>query len=291
MSDPGSDTPRITSVVVMTSAYAEGKAEAMSAARTVAEGIGCTLTALSPDAERFRESGIEVEVCGPGADPPDVCLVLGGDGTILRALRTYAGTGTPVFAVNFGAIGFLATAERSDLEGALRRAMSGDFDTLALPGLALEVAGESMLALNDVGFSRRPDGPVAALAYSLGGEEVGRVRCDGLVAATPAGSTGYNLANGGPVMAWGVEGFAVSFIAPHTLTARALVVAPSDVLHVKNVGARDSVDVTIDGQKVHELMSDAEVEVRFRDEVATLAQLPGTTFYGRIREKFGLLAR
>ena len=67
---------------------------------------------------------------------------------------------------------------------------------------------------------------MAELAYSVEGEQLGEVRCDGLVVATPAGSTGYNLANGGPVLAWGVEGYVVSFIAPHTLTARALVVAP-----------------------------------------------------------------
>ena len=76
-------------------------------------------------------------------------------------------------------------------------------------------------ALNDVSFIRRPHGRVAELSYRLGGEEIGHVRCDGLVAATPAGSTGYNLANPGPILAWGVEGFVVSFIAPHTLTARA----------------------------------------------------------------------
>ena len=73
---------------------------------------------------------------------------------------------------------------------------------------------------------------MAELAYAIDGEEAGSVRCDGLVLATPAGSTGYNLANGGPVLAWGVEGYVVSFIAPHSLTARALVVAPGDELTV-----------------------------------------------------------
>ena len=86
--------------------------------------------------------------------------------------------------------------------------------------------GSAPVALNDVSFIRVPHGRVAELSYSVGGEEVGHVRCDGLVAATPAGSTGYNLANAGPILAWGVEGYVVSFIAPHTLTARALVVAP-----------------------------------------------------------------
>ncbi len=91
------------------------------------------------------------------------------------------------------------------------------------------------------------------------------MRCDGLVAATPAGSTGYNLANQGPILAWGVEGYVVSFIAPHTLTARALVVAPDDVLHVSNAAGREAVDVVLDGEHVGELRSGEEIEVRFRD--------------------------
>jgi NAD+ kinase len=116
------------------------------------------------------------------------------------------------------------------------------------------------------------------------------VRCDGLVAATPAGSTGYNLANQGPILAWGVEGYVVSFVAPHTLTARALVVAPDDVLHVLNAGGRDPVDIALDGEMVGELGSGEEIEVRFRDNVGRLAQDPGSNFYRRIRERFGRVA-
>ena len=135
-----------------------------------------------------------------------------------------------------------------------------------------------------------PHSRVAELAYRLGGKEVGHVRCDGLVAATPAGSTGYNLANSGPILAWGVEGYVVSFISPHTLTARPLVVAPNDVLSVRNAAGRDAVDIVLDGEHVGELASGAEMEVRFRAEVGRLAQLPGSSFYRRIREKFGRLA-
>ena len=116
------------------------------------------------------------------------------------------------------------------------------------------------------------------------------MRCDGLVAATPVGSTGYNLANQGPILAWGVKGYVVSYIAPHSLTARALVVAPGDVLHVGNAGGREPVDVAIDGEQAGTLESGAALEVSFADGVGRLAQLPGTSFYQRIREKFGHLA-
>ncbi len=116
------------------------------------------------------------------------------------------------------------------------------------------------------------------------------MRCDGLVAATPAGSTGYNLANQGPILAWGVKGYVVSYIAPHSLTARALVVAPGDVLTVGNAAGREPVDVAIDGAQAGTLTPGAALDIRFVDSVGKLAQLPGTSFYHRIREKFGHLA-
>ncbi|HLY50591.1 MAG TPA: NAD(+)/NADH kinase [Solirubrobacteraceae bacterium] len=221
----------------------------------------------------------------------DICFALGGDGTILSALRTYAGTSVPVFAVNFGEIGFLATVDRDEAASGFERAFAGDFDVLALPGI--EVGGRSggpWLAINDVSMHRQPGKRVADLMYSVAGDEVGRVRCDGLVVATPAGSTGYNLANGGPVMAWGVEGFVVSFIAPHSLTARALVVSPHDVLTVGNCSQEEPVDVSVDGRPVCLLPAGEEIEVRFAARRSHLAQVAGSSFYKRLREKFGRLA-
>jgi NAD+ kinase len=250
--------------------------------------------------------GLEVDV--PVKDDVELCIVLGGDGTILRALQRYAGTEVPVFAINFGEIGFLATVERTDTEGGIRRALSGDFELLALPGIVLdELPAESgsppgsaaapprsaetglRAAINDVAIHRKVGERVAELAYALEGEEVGSVRCDGLVVATPAGSTGYNLANGGPVMAWGVEGFVVSFIAPHSMTARALVVAPDDRLTIHN-RSREPLDVAVDGRPAGEIPAGGTIHARFVGEFGTIAQLPGSSFYRRLREKFGRLA-
>jgi NAD+ kinase len=249
-------------------------------------------TVIAPPEEREKH-GDDAGGCGQAAEvpeKPDLCVVLGGDGTILHALRVYAGTGVPVFAVNFGTVGFLAAVERDELVPGLERALAGDFETVSLPGLTVDVDTDRPIALNDVSFSRPPHGRVAELSYRLGGQEVGHVRCDGLVAATPAGSTGYNLANQGPILAWGVEGYVVSFIAPHTLTARPLVVAPGDVLCVINQAGREAVDVVLDGDPVGQLASGDEMDVSFHRSMGTLAQLPGSTFYRRIREKFGRLA-
>lgn len=224
------------------------------------------------------------------ADAPDLCLVFGGDGSILRALRLFAHTEVPVFGVNFGTVGFLAAVERDDAEAGIRRAFDGEIETIGLPSLEVSVGGVTGLGLNDVTLARRPHDRVAELSYRIAGEEVGHVRCDGLVAATPAGSTGYNLANQGPILAWGVKGYVVSYISPHSLTARALVVAPGDVLHVGNAEGREPVDVAIDGEHLADLAAGAMLEVRFVDGVGRLAQLPGSSFYQRIREKFGHLA-
>jgi NAD+ kinase len=236
------------------------------------------------------EPGPAVEVDAPIRQDVDICFALGGDGTILTALRRYAGTGVPVFALNFGEIGFLATIDPDGARDGIRRAFDGEFDVLRLPGIQLNGSNSTWLAVNDVSMHRQPGKRVADLSYRVASDEIGRVRCDGLVVATPAGSTGYNLANGGPVMAWGVEGFVVSFIAPHSLTARALVAAPQDVLAVNNRSQEEPVDVTVDGRPVCVLPAGGQIEARFIHDRCALAQLPGSTFYMRLREKFGRLA-
>ena len=246
---------------------------------------------LDPDETRKHEleptEGLELNASTN--QDVDICFALGGDGTILNALRTYAGTGVPVFGVNYGEIGFLATVDREQADSGFRRAFAGDFEVLSLPGIQVSGDHGSWLAMNDVSMHRQPGKRVADLEYAVGSDEIGRVRCDGVVVATPAGSTGYNLANGGPVMAWGVEGFVVSFIAPHSLTARALVVAPGDVLSVHNRSREEPVDVTIDGRPVCVLPPGAQIAASFANEQGSLAQLAGTTFYQRLSEKFGRL--
>jgi NAD+ kinase len=245
-------------------------------------------------ADEVEKHGLEErEGAVLGADPAgetDLSLVLGGDGTILASLRRFAGRGVPTFAVNYGAIGFLSTVESADLERAVGCALRGDFDIRPLPTLTAQTADGEHAAVNDISFHRMPEGRVAELGYSVEGHELGEVRCDGLVISTPAGSTGYNLANGGPVMAWGVEGYVVSFIAPHTLTARSLVVAPGDVLEVVNRSRYDRVDLTTDGSRVFVVEPQDKAQIRFEEGQAVLAQMPGTTFYRRLRDKFGHLS-
>jgi len=290
----------------------------------LAEQAAAAGVTLRLDEEETRKHGLRtgpgIEVNAPIKNDVELCVVLGGDGTVLRALQRYAGTSVPVFAFNFGEIGFLATVEPGDIDDGMRRALDGAFELLRLPAIVLEDAGgrsgtaratggdgppaasgaagaalvdsaikDGRTAINDVAIHRKVGERVAELAYALEGAEVGSVRCDGLVVATPAGSTGYNLANGGPVMAWGVEGFVVSFIAPHSLTARALVVAPGDRLTIHN-RSREPLDIAVDGRPAGEIPAGETIDARFVNDIGTIAQLPGSSFYRRLREKFGRLA-
>jgi NAD+ kinase len=275
---------------LITHSHPPATSEAVASAVVAAREAEWRLVATAEELAKHGGSADGIELVDSLPHQADLCLVLGGDGSILYALRHFARTGVPVFGVNFGTVGFLAAVEREEAEEGMRRAFAGETETIDLPGLEVEVNGTPHVALNDVSLVRRPHERVAELSYKIAGEEVGHVRCDGLVAATPVGSTGYNLANQGPILAWGVKGYVVSYVAPHSLTARALVVAPSDVLHVGNAGAGEPVDVAIDGAPTGILESGAALELSFADAVGRLAQLPGTSFYQRIREKFGHLA-
>jgi NAD+ kinase len=282
---------KVREVSVLTHTRPAQTAGALQALVDAAVTAGVTLRFDRNETDKHGLAARESVVVGAlDDDTVDLCIVLGGDGTILRALRRYAGTGVPVFAVNFGDIGFLATIEPDELSGGVRRAFQGDFELLRLPAIVLDAPIGAERAFNDVAIHRKIGERVAEIAYVLDGEELGSVRCDGLVVATPAGSTGYNLANGGPLMAWGVEGFAVSFIAPHSLTARTLVAAPKDRLTIHN-RSREALDVSVDGRPVCEIAPGATLDARFVDDAGIIAQLPGSSFYRRLREKFGRLAR
>jgi NAD+ kinase len=290
----------VRQITVFTHQLAEETEGTLRELAAQAEQAGVRLR-LDPDETRKHQlqAGPAVELDAEVSDDVELCVALGGDGTILRGLRRYAGTYVPVFGINFGAVGFLATVERTESDDGIRRALSGDFELLGLPAIVLGAGGDAarerrfrdgvQTAINDIAIHRKVGERVADLAYALQGQEVGRVRCDGLVVATAAGSTGYNLANGGPVMAWGVEGYVVSFIAPHSLTARALVVAPGDRLTIQN-RSREPLDVALDGRPAGEIPAGGAIEASYVEDVSRIAQLPGSSFYRRLREKFGRLA-
>jgi NAD+ kinase len=235
-------------------------------------------------AEAASAAGIElVEVEG---EQPDVVVVLGGDGTMLRALRATLGTRTPVFGINFGRVGFLTSAHEKDLEVALERVFTGDFRVVELCTLRARLSGGEHAAINDVVVTSARPGRMVELGWEIGGEELGTQPCDGLICCTPSGSTAYNLSNGGPVMMWGLEAMAMTFVAPHSLHARPLVVPRGLELQITNRAEEQPVTVLVDGHEVGGLEHEGGLGVGLGEATCRLALLPEVTFFSRYHSVF-----
>ena len=236
--------------------------------------------------DEARQHGLEAH-----GDPADaeLVVVLGGDGTMLRALRLYLGTGTPVLGVNFGRVGFLSSMTPDELETGLARAFAGELDTVELPTLDADLDGEPLglhVAVNDVVVTSAELGRMVELEWAVGGEDLGRVPCDGIICSTPSGSTAYNLSNGGPVLMWGLDALASAFVAPHSLHARPLVVPRGKEVVIWNRTADVPVAVLVDGHRVADAGPGGRIAIRLGDAHSLLATLPEATFVRRYRESF-----
>jgi len=191
-----------------------------------------------------------------------------------------------VIGVNFGRVGFLAAFEADALEEGLARAFSGDYEVVELPVLECESPGGRWTAVNDVVVTSSSLGRMIELGWAIGGEDLGWLPCDGLICSTPSGSTAYNLSNGGPVLVWGLDAMAVTFVAPHSLHARPLVVPRGRELTVTNRAADVDAAVLVDGHRVGDLGSGGQVVVRLAEARSLLATLPESTFFSRYRRTF-----
>jgi NAD+ kinase len=228
----------------------------------------------------------EVELVESEQADPDVAIVLGGDGTMLRALRAYLGTSVPVFGVNFGRVGFLTSVGGDRLEDGVLRVFRGEYRVVELSTLRVDFAGESHPTINDLVVTSSRPGRIVELGWRLDEEDLGSQACDGLICSTPTGSTAYNLSNGGPVMMWGIDAMAMTFVAPHSLHARPLVVPRGPVLRVTNATLDVPVTVIVDGHGVGELASDQFIEARMGELTGLLATLPDVTFFARYHQVF-----
>ena len=225
------------------------------------------------------------------SEPPedeelDLLLVLGGDGTMLRALRATLGSGTPVLGINFGRVGFLTTVDGDQLDSALALALAGDVRVVDLCTLEARLDGETHAAVNDLVVTSSRPGRMVELGWEVAGENLGDQPCDGMICCTPSGSTAYNLSNGGPVLMWGLEAMAMTFVAPHSLRARALVVPRGLDLRITNRSKELPVTVLVDGHAVGELERDEEIVVAVGPDHCRLALLPQVTFFTRYHEVF-----
>jgi NAD+ kinase len=231
-------------------------------------------------------AGCGVELLTAEAPQVDLAVALGGDGTMLRALHRFLGTGVPVIGVNFGRIGFLTSINATALEEGLTRTFGGDFKVVELATIAASVGGVEHEAVNDVVATSSIPGRMIELGAAVGAEALGDTACDGMICCTPSGSTAYNLSNGGPVIMRGLDAMALTFVAPHSLHTRPLVVPPGLGLTVTNHTPGVPVTVLVDGQRVGELAPGEELTVDVGAARALLALLPEVTFFSRYREVF-----
>src|SRR5215211_8343077 len=218
----------------------------------------------------------------------DLVVVLGGDGTMLRALAHSLETRVPVFGVNFGRVGFLTAVEADSLESGLARVFAGDYVGVELPTLEVELGGEWITAVNDVVATSSTLGRMVCVHWSVGGEDLGTLACDGVIAATPSGSTAYNLSNGGPVLVWGLDALVVTFVAPHSLHARPLVIPRGSNIVVTNETADVWVTALADGHVFSEVAPGGTMTIRLGPQRTLLATLPEATFFSRYRRTFAV---
>lgn len=280
---------RVERVLLLTHRAAELTEPIMPRLLEIFEGAGVEV--LVPAGEVVKHPSLGGRPSSDGqemvAGGKDLIVVLGGDGSILRALAREAGSGAPVLGVNYGRVGFLASVEQEDLEVNLGRALAGDYRTMALPSLRVGWAGREFRAVNDLALLRGGEARLADLSYEVDGEFVANVRADGIVCSTPVGSTAYNLAAGGPTVSWGVRAFVISFLAAHHLDTRPLVIGPDETLTVTNAANLGNVDMLVDGQKVGEMLPGQSLTLDLHGREVHLATFPEASFFRRYREKFG----
>ena len=236
------------------------------------------------------------------AEPPDLVTALGGDGTLLRAARLVLGRHIPVLGVNLGHLGFLTNTAGDDLGEGLERVLDGEAELDRRFTLAAEVhdpdgrvlAGP-MYALNDVVVHKPGAARVTPMDLTVGNgeerDEIGSFAADGVILATPTGSTAYSLSAGGPIIVPEVDCIVVTAICPHSLAVRPLVVPADEVITVRPLDLSHELSLTLDGQVAQPLDPEDVVVVRRSEHQVSLVRMPGHTFFGTMRRKLNWAAQ
>ncbi|MFH0916822.1 MAG: NAD(+)/NADH kinase [bacterium] len=251
-----------------------------------------SIDVLLPASEWDKHSGLLAS--GGGAvvttDPQELdgvglCLVLGGDGTMLRGFHLTRGHHIPVAGVNLGRVGFLTTIRSDDLGPGLGRLLDGEFVEYPLLGLEAELADSLFRATNDVVVSKGDRSRASSLALTINGVTLFEVLCDGVVVGTPAGSSAYSLAAGGPLLGISVDAYVISLVAPHAVGVRPVVAAPQDLLEIINTAGDADCYVDIDGERLATLTPGATLRVKASQAITSLALLEGDSLYHHFRDR------
>ena len=274
-----------------------GRKPAVGAARELADRLvaaGMTVRVLAAEAAALDCP--KASIADGGADGAELVVALGGDGTLLRAAEFARPAGAALLGVNLGHVGFLAEAERTDLESMVGRILSSSYDVEERMTLDVVVRRDDEVvardwALNDVTVEKAERQRMVDLMVEVDARPLSRWSGDGVVCATPTGSTAYAFSAGGPVVWPSVEAILVVPISAHALFARPLVVAPSSVVAIELPSDTAGAIAFCDGRRTIDLAVRDRLEIRCGDDPLRLVRLSGATFTDRLVSKFRLPVR
>ena len=219
----------------------------------------------------------------------DLIMVFGGDGTMLHWARNTAGSGTPIFGVNIGGMGFLTATSGKDLAKAIKAVAAGEF-TIE-PRTLLSAKGQNsggkfqLKAMNDIVISRGSAPRMIRVEVKVDGEVLTVYRCDGLVISTSTGSTAYSLAAGGAIVAPEAGVISITPICPHTLSNRAVIVSQQSTIEVRMLDRKREATLSADGWDGADLEANSPVVIRRNRQSVKLARLPDSSFFKTLRQK------
>ena len=219
----------------------------------------------------------------------DLIMVIGGDGTMLHWARTTAGSGTPIFGVNVGGLGFLTASSWKDLPKAMNAVLAGKFSIESRT--LLSAIGQScrekfkLKAMNDFVISRGSIPRMIRLEVKVDGEVLTTYRCDGLVISTSTGSTAYSLAAGGAIIAPEAKVISITPICPHTLSNRAVIINQKSTIEVRMLDTKREANLSADGWDCLELETKTPVIIRRNSQSVKLARLTDSSFFKTLRHK------
>lgn len=220
----------------------------------------------------------------------DLLVVLGGDGTILRAAREFVGENIPILGVNLGHVGFLAEIEVSELESSMEKILNNDFIVQDRMMLFAEVyrnkqVEASFYALNDIVISKGPFSRTIKLETYINNHLLEAYPGDGVIIASPTGSTGYSLSAGGPIVNPALNLLVVTPICPHMMHHRSVIIAENEVVHIKAYTQQAEVVLTVDGQQGFQLKNDDEILVKKSEYTTKLVKITDVNFYALLHRK------
>ncbi|NES15484.1 MULTISPECIES: NAD(+)/NADH kinase [Micromonospora] len=249
---------------------------------------GKTLAVRTEDRHRVPGS-VEAVPAEQLAARSDALISIGGDGTMLGALRSAIRDPKPVLGVHLGRLGFLVEVEPPELPRALERLVAHDFTVESHACLACDVCGDDVVAFNDIALVRHPGAGFVTATLAVDGQRYGYYRCDALVVSTPTGSTAYSYAAGGPLISPATQAVVVTPSAPMAGISRSVVLSPDETVHLELRPDSAPVAVEMDGLVIREAATEGAVHVRYVRDAGLVVRLDPRRYQERNQLKLSLL--